>query len=60
MRVPCYMYKPVKYVARSMETVYRFIWKLRYNKLGINIGHIIDIVLYGDQDKIDYELFLLN
>ena len=42
-----------------MKTAYRHVWKSRYKKLGINTNQIISTALYGDKDKINYELFLL-
>ena len=41
-------------------SVYRVVWKPRYGKLGITTDHNIRTALYGDQDKINYKLFLLN
>ena len=42
---------------RSMETVYRVIWKPRYKKLGISTTFIIRTALYEDQEKINYKYF---
>ena len=39
-----------------METVYRVVWKLRYKQLEISTNHFIRTALYGDQEKINYEL----
>ena len=43
-----------------METIYRVVWKPRNKKLKISTNHIIRNALYGDQDKINYKLFLFN
>ena len=43
-----------------METVYRAIWKSRYKKLRISTFRIIRTTLYGDREKINNKLFLLN
>ena len=43
-----------------METINRIVWRLRNKKYRIKPNHIIRNALYGDQDKINYELFLLN
>ena len=53
-------YKPCLLVVRSMKTVYQVVWKRRYKKLGISMNHIIRTAIYGDQDKINQKLFLLN
>ena len=39
-----------------MEIVCSIVWKPRYKKLGISTNYITRSALYGDQDKINYEL----